>query len=144
MDIKKVIATATPALNASIAAILKAEKEGTPVPKDALRVGGLAALIVEKSQAIIKDPAKFDAADETKAQGQKDMAHANPATVAALVKSGMTKDYADTVARAEGVIRYKQARRSLSQRTKVETMLTAMSTAPARRGRKAKVAAVIS
>lgn len=122
MNTTTVIKTADAVLNEQIRVILAAQKAGdSKALSNALRVGGIASVVVEKSAMIAANPEKFE-----RAAAESDIAKVLP-NVAKI---------ADERARAEGFLRFKSAYRAASQVRKVEGLLEKMSAAPAPRGRK--------
>jgi hypothetical protein len=121
MNTNEIVQKAQPTLTAAQAIIMDAVKNGKPIPAGALRVGGIAAMIVKNGTAILDNPEKFNTAQSDR-------------SAAAVV----VENPADMLALANGVLRFKSAERALSQVRKVETMLTAMTAAPKPRGRKSR------
>lgn len=122
MDTIKATTTAGATLEAQIKAIQAATVSGDiKALSNALRVGGIASMIVEKSAAIAENPEKYEKAAEEKAAGWETAVTAS-----------------DIRAKAEGFLRFKSANRALSAVNKVEALLTKMTAAPARKGRKAR------
>lgn len=129
MNTTQVIKAAAGTLDEQMKVILAAQKTGdVKALSNALRVGGMASVIVEKSDMIAKNPEKFE-------QAAKD-------SDIKIIPSLMNMD--DERAKAEGFLRFKSAHRAASQVRKVETLLAKLSEPLVRKSRKVKGPEVVA
>ncbi len=125
MNTIEIVEKASPALTDAVARILAAEKSGNRKElSDALRVGGIASMIVEKGTAIANNPERFDKAQEVKTES--------------IVSLGNASERKDLLAMAEGVLRLKSAERSLSAVNKVDALFVRLTTPKVRKSRKVR------
>ncbi len=122
MNTSNVIKTAGLTLDEQIKVIQAAQKAGdSKALSNALRVGGIASMVVEKSSTIAANPEKYEKAEE----------ESNIAKVLPKLQA-----LTDERAKAQGFTRFKSQYRAASQVRKVESLLEKMTSPAKSRGRK--------